>query len=349
MARRISYLPLSERPIPDMPAWIDEIGFLQQAGTKSFRTENTYRSALRLFADWLQTRKEEGYSLEEEWPLSPNQLTTAVVLKFRQWLLANRSRSTATTYISAIIGYLHYLDGLDRLPANIQLGKLQRQLSRVQVERNPAESVIDLEQARQQIPKIIAYYDNLPLPPQNDAFNRRLSLLRNRALVHTLYSTAARISEVLALNRSNVNNGLAEYTTITGKGDKSRTIHLRDYARKAIQAYLAERTDNNPALFIAHSRNARNARLSITSAHNIIKHAVKALNLHPSLSAHDFRHFRATQLLREGMPLEVVQEYLGHTDISTTRNIYAPLLGVRIVTEWLDQLDVPPSQATSQT
>ena len=96
---------------------------------------------------------------------------------------------------------------------------------------------------------------------------------------------------------------------------------------------------------MAHSRNAQHARLSITSAHKIVKKAVKALHLHDSLSAHDFRHFRATQLLREGMPLEVVQEFLGHADVSTTRNIYAPVLGVQVVTEWLDNMDVPPEEA----
>ncbi|MFN2141420.1 MAG: tyrosine-type recombinase/integrase, partial [Candidatus Promineifilaceae bacterium] len=127
-----------------------------------------------------------------------------------------------------------------------------------------------------------------------------------------------------------------------------RTIHMRNYARRAIQAYLAERTDANPALFVAHSRNAESARLSVTSAHNIVKRAVKALNLHPSLSAHDFRHFRATQLLREGMPLEVVQEYLGHADVSTTRNVYAPVLGVHIISEWLDNIDIAPEEAATR-
>jgi integrase/recombinase XerD len=100
-------------------------------------------------------------------------------------------------------------------------------------------------------------------------------------------------------------------------------------------------------LFIAHSRNARNARLSVTSAHNVVKRAVKALGLHEGISAHDFRHYRATQLLREGMPLEVVQEYLGHSDISTTRGVYAPVLGVHVVSEWLDNVDISPQEAAN--
>jgi integrase/recombinase XerD len=202
--------------------------------------------------------------------------------------------------------------------------------------------------ARQAMPRIVQYYDNLPLPPRNDRYNRRLSLLRDRALVGVLYSTAARLSEVVGLNRGTVDHGRARYATISGKGGRARTIHLRQYARATIRAYLNERRDSNPALFVAHSRNAKNARLSTTSAHNVVKKAVKALGLHESLSAHDFRHYRATQLLREGMPIEVVQEYLGHVDISTTRSIYAPVLGVHVVSEWLDNVDVSPDQAAAQ-
>lgn len=339
------YLPISERPLPEEPAWLQETSFLLEAGSKSLKTENTYRSGLRLFADWLQHYGRSGYSVEDPWPLAPDGLSTAVLLNFRTWLLSNRSRSTATTYMSAVIGYLNFLDGIDMLPEAVQLGKLQRQLARRQVERNQAETVIDLDQARQAIPRIVQYYDKLPLPPENDRYNRRLSLLRNRALVKVLYSTAARISEVVALNRNNVDYGRAQYAIITGKGSKPRTIHIRDYARQAITAYLSEREDGNPALFVAHSRNAENARLSVVSAHNVVKRAVKALRLHSSLSAHDFRHFRATQLLREGMPLEVVQEFLGHADVSTTRNIYAPVLGVHVVNEWLDNVDVSPEDA----
>ncbi|MFN2107211.1 MAG: tyrosine-type recombinase/integrase [Candidatus Promineifilaceae bacterium] len=347
-AKREYLLPLSGRPLPDRPAWIYENQFLIEAGSSSLKTEATYRSGLRLFADWIQYYKKNDYARDGEWPLSPDKLSTAVVLDFRTWLLANRSRSTATTYTAAIVGYLHYLDGLDALPDTVQLGKLQRQMARRHIERSQAETVIDLDLARQSIPLIVSYYDQLPLPPENDIYNRRLSLLRDRALVKVLYSTAARISEVVALSRYNVDHGRSEYATITGKGNKPRTIHMRNYARRAIQAYLAERTDANPALFVAHSRNAESARLSVTSAHNIVKRAVKALNLHPSLSAHDFRHFRATQLLREGMPLEVVQEYLGHADVSTTRNVYAPVLGVHIISEWLDNIDIAPEEAATR-
>ncbi|MCP4288454.1 MAG: tyrosine-type recombinase/integrase, partial [Gammaproteobacteria bacterium] len=107
--------------------------------------------------------------------------------------------------------------------------------------------------------------------------------------------------------------------------------------------------DTNPALFVSHSRNAKGARLSQSGAHNVVKKAVKAEGLEPSLSAHDFRHYRATQLLREGMPLEVVQELLGHADVSTTRGIYAPVLGVQVVRDWLDNMDTAPTSAIASS
>lgn len=345
MSRKETTLPISNRPVPEEPAWSDQDSFLREAGAQSLRTESTYRSGLRLFADWLQHFQKSGYNRKETWPLTPDRLTTDVILDYRNWLVANRSRSTVTTYMASIIGYLNFLDGYDKLPEAVQLGKLQRQMARRQIERNQAENVIDLDLARQDVPRIIAYYDSLPLPPENDRYNRRLSLLRDRAIVRMLYSTAARISEIVSLNRANVGNGRAEYATIVGKGNKGRTLHIRSYAREAVTAYLAERRDMNPALFVSHSRNSTSARLSITTVHNVVKRAVKAMNLHEGLSAHDFRHYRATQLLRAGMPLEVVQEFLGHADVTTTRNIYAPVLGVQVVTEWLDNLDVTPKDA----
>lgn len=348
MAKRVQKLTVSGRQIPNAPAWIMQESFLLEAGVSSLKTEITYRSSLRLFADWLQHFNKLKYDVEMEWPLSPEHLDTATILEFRNWLIQNKAKSTVTTYMAAVIGYLHYLDGMDNLPDGIQLGKLQRQMSRRKIERGQAETVIDLDLQRQSIPKIVGYYNELPLPAENDRYNRRLSLLRDRAVVTVLYSTAARISEVVSLNRRNVDEGRADQAMIVGKGNKARVLHLQEYAKKSIQAYLRERKDSKQALFVSHSQNSKGARLSVTSVHNLVKKAVKALRLHESLSAHDFRHYRATQLLREGMPLEVVQEYLGHADISTTRSIYAPVLGTEIVSEWLRNMDVKPEDAVKE-
>ncbi len=337
MKKHNKVLPVTGREIPDEHPFEDLRLFLHDAGANSPKTERTYRAGLRGFADWLQHTQRDGYTVNMPWPLSPASLSTAAVLTFRSWLLANKSVSTARTYTAAIVAYLYFLDGDDKLPEGVRLGKLVGQLKRRTVDRNQAAAVVDLDKARQVgIPGILAYYDEMPLPPENDRYNRRLSLLRNRVLVHVLYSTAARLSEVLSLNRVKVAGGHSDTATITGKGNRSRTLHLLPNVQRAIRAYLAERTDWNPALLVSHSNNSHGARLSESGANGIVKTAVKAQRLHASLSAHDFRHYRATQLLRDGIPLEVVQEYLGHADISTTRGIYAPVLGVQRVREWLD-------------
>ncbi|MEM7799158.1 MAG: tyrosine-type recombinase/integrase [Chloroflexota bacterium] len=337
-------LPLSKRVIPlDTPLWLHESEFLFKAGENSLKTETTYRSGLRLFADWLQHFKRNGYSVNDNWPISADHLNNDVLIGYRQWLLNNRSSKTATTYMAAMMSYLSFLEDKNELPQSVHLSKLQRQLRKRRSGKNAAETVVDLDEARQDIPKIIAYYSELPLPAENDKYNRRLSILRDRALVWTIFSTAARISEIAALNRPQGKREIPQFLLVTGKGNKTRTVHIRDYAQGPINAYLKERRDHNPALFVSHSRNSQNARITITSIHNVVKKAVRSLDLHPKLSAHDFRHYRASSLLRDGMPLEVLQEFLGHEDITTTRNIYAPLMGVQVIHEWLDNMDRKPS------
>jgi integrase len=174
----------------------------------------------------LQRSGRHNYTLETPWPLSPASLQTADVLAFRHWLLSNRSQTTACTYAAAVMSFLHFLDSIDHAPDGVQLGKLAQQLKRRGREQNQAAAVVDKDEARQAIPAVVAYYDQLPLPPENDAYNQRLSLLRDRALVNVLYATAARLSEVLSLNRSQVNHGRAATATITGKGRHARSLHL---------------------------------------------------------------------------------------------------------------------------
>jgi site-specific recombinase XerD len=356
MKNKPTPLPITKRLMPQIPAWQDENAFLLEAGANSVKTESAYRGALRFFADWVQQNRRTGYDLYETWPLAPDRLTAGTVLEFRRWLLDNRARATATSYTAAVMGYLYHLDGRDRLPPGLKIEKLQRQLNRGSIRPNQAQHVGDLDVVRQDMPRIVEYYDRMPLPPKNDPYNGYLTLLRDRALVNVLYSTAARISEVVSLDRAGLESNqnhtidrrINRYVLVVGKRNKGRTLYVQDYARGAIADYLAERTDRNPALFVSHSRNSLNARLQIRTVHEVIKRAVRALNLDKRLSAHDFRHYRATQLLRAGVPLEVIQEILGHASIGTTRNIYAPLLGIGVVSDWLDRVETTPEEALDQ-
>ena len=83
MSRRTNTLPISNRPLPQGSVWLDEERYLLEAGINSHKTMSGYRSALRLFADWLQHFRKENYSTDEPWPLSPEHLTTELLLDFR--------------------------------------------------------------------------------------------------------------------------------------------------------------------------------------------------------------------------------------------------------------------------
>ena len=64
-------------------------------------------------------------------------------------------------------------------------------------------------------------------------------------------------------------------------------------------------------------------------------------------AVHILRHSAATALLEAGANIREVQEFLGHSDISTTRSVYAPVLGVHVVSEWLDNVDITPEEAAN--
>ena len=152
-----------------------------------------------------------------------------------------------------------------------------------------------------------------------------------------LFFTAARVSEVVSINRNQVEDGQLKII-ITGKGNKSRTIHIDEHTQTYIQQYLAARPaqrqtdDGKPeALFLPHSRNTSSKRLTANQVGRFVKRLFKSLGLHPDLSPHDIRHFRALELLRKGLPLVIIQEMLGHASIKTTRDIYAPVLGADLV------------------
>ena len=101
---REAKLPLTGRSIPkDRPIWLHESEFLFRSGENSLKTEQTYRSGLRMFADWIQHFKKAGYSIEDDWPISVAQVDNELLIQHRQWLLANRSAKTTQTYMAGVL------------------------------------------------------------------------------------------------------------------------------------------------------------------------------------------------------------------------------------------------------
>ncbi len=297
--------------------------FLATIQTK--RTADTYAWALNAFRRFVGDRAKdnEGDDEEEARACPTDQLEDDVLEEFYYWLAEQyKSQQTARTYLSAVRRFLGWLDARELLGEGFQLSKAQNRLKAAQGNRR----TIPYKHRRvdPELPALVSYYDKLPLPEGDDRLSRleRLKILRARAIVHTLYASGGRVSEVASLTREMALDGRLDEVHLVGKGGQSRVILLTPEAMQAISAYVAERDDNFPGLFISHGR-GYGSQLGRGTIWAEVKKAVKMLGLHHSTSPHSFRHFRATQLLNEGMPLESVQAYLGHQDISTTRKVYA--------------------------
>jgi integrase/recombinase XerD len=141
-----------------------------------------------------------------------------------------------------------------------------------------------------------------------------------------LYSTGARVSEVVGINLNDISESVIGGESIwvlklRGKGGKERIVPLGSYAKSAIDDYLVRcrpsllKKLNEGALFL----NARGTRLSRVSAWEIVKKAALKSGLTARVTPHIFRHSYATHLLDGGADIRVVQELLGHASVTTTQ------------------------------
>lgn len=201
------------------------------------------------------------------------------------------------------------------------LRSLFRYLIRVgQLEVNPAEDV-RAPKLPKHLPRVLTKDDagalmEFPGDQGRDA-------LRDRAILETLYSTGARVSELVGMNSGDISRseGLVR---VRGKGGKERVIPLGSMALGAIDAYHAQapggthqsarRSSEAMPIF----RNSRGGRLTTRTIARIVAKYSRQLTggtIHP----HILRHSFATHLLDEGADLRAIQEMLGHVSLSTTQ------------------------------
>ena len=141
--------------------------------------------------------------------------------------------------------------------------------------------------------------------------------LRDRAIVEMLYSTGARVGELVALDLDEVVDG--ELVRLRGKGGKERVVPIGSYARAALDSYLVRTRPylvargGTPALFL----NSRGGRLSRQSVWALLSELGAETGV--SVSPHSLRHSFATHLLEGGADVRVVQELLGHASVATTQ------------------------------
>jgi integrase/recombinase XerD len=152
--------------------------------------------------------------------------------------------------------------------------------------------------------------------------------VRDQAMLELLYSSGARVSELIGINLNDLStietdDGIITTLKLRGKGSKERIVPLGSFAAKAIENYLvrvrpelgAKSSKATAALFL----NSRGSRISRQSAWQMVLDAAEAAGVTEHVSPHVFRHSYATHLLDGGADIRVVQELLGHASVTTTQ------------------------------
>ncbi len=243
--------------------------------------------------------------------------------------------------VNTIRGFLAHLDEFGYSPATTArkiatLRSFYKWLHKQgRIAANPMTLIRTPKQTKR-LPKAISveHVDKLLSMPDN----RDTLGARDRAILETLYSTGVRVSELVELNRSDLDH--AEQTLrIRGKGKRERIVPLGTHALAANRHYMTllepdprfkklreqSMVETHIPLFV----NKNGGRLSSRSVRRKLDKYLRMANLDPTISPHTLRHSFATHLLDNGADLRSVQELLGHQSLSTTQ-IYTHLTAGRM-------------------
>ena len=144
--------------------------------------------------------------------------------------------------------------------------------------------------------------------------------IRDKVMMELLYATGIRVSELISMNTINVNSEMG-FITVVGKGQKERIIPITDYVAELLQEYIVDirinllKDKDTDALFLTNRGNS----FTRQGVWKMIKKYILLSGISKNVTPHTFRHTFATHLIENGADLRIVQELLGHTDISTTQ------------------------------
>ena len=241
--------------------------------------------------------------------LKPEEITADLVREYRLWLNRyvnqkgdNLSILTQSYHLIALRNFLIYLQDRD---------------------------IKSLEPTKVKLPKTIKKQVTFLELDEIKCLLAEISLaneagLRDFAIVQLLFSAGLRVSEIVALNRDQINLKRGEFM-VRGKGAKDRPVFISQSATQALLNYLETRQDNLSPLFISYSKNCVQSqdgnyrRLTVRSIERLIAKYAKLAGITKDVSPHTMRHSFATDLLINGADIRSVQSMLGHSSIATTQ------------------------------
>lgn len=284
-----------------LPELIDQfLEYLEIEKNCSKLTIRDYRHYLEIFEKWMAS------SLPEK---SVKDLDLPTIRKYRVFL-ANRAddkgltlkRVTQNYYVIALRSFLRFL-----IKNDVQT----LEPSKIDLPKTESRSLKFLE--RDQVDRLVTAADT-----------SKTEGTRDRAILELLFSTGLRVSELVKLNRDQINLERREFGVI-GKGGRARIVFVSERAAEWIKRYLEKREDVFKPLFIRYSGKViednlgERMRLTPRSIERIVKKYVRQAGIPVDATVHTLRHSFATDLLTNGADIRSVQEMLGHKNIATTQ------------------------------
>ncbi len=256
----------------------------------SENTRKAYAADLAMFVEYLRNRKIR----------SLNSVTRRHILDY---LLQEKDRGLSTSSISRRL---------------VSIKVFFRYLQQEGLLTNDVAEAMESPKLWKVLPDVLTYKEvsrMLDAPDPKTRFG-----LRDRAMLETFYGTGLRVSELAGLTMEDLHLD-ERYVRCMGKGRKERVVPLGEAARDCLRHYLDE---GRPAF--TGGRESRYVFLTVRKKPfsrkglwKLIKHYAKEAGIMKNVTPHTLRHSFATHLLANGAPLRVIQEMLGHADISTTQ------------------------------
>lgn len=305
----------------------DSIAELISNSYENEATQNSRRNSLKRFQEFLRERMGHEPTTDE--------IYDNVLVDFKAWLFKRGVKGrSAQTYVAGVKAWLENALTRNLLPSSFSFDKakiLYKRTGKATYHHHPPEYF-------DKVGKLIAHLSVHPVMDEARPKGKYIYLaeMRNRAFALFLYATAARQTTARTLKLSQVldeKGDIREAIHARGKRDKDLllVVEMED-ARVALKQYLDARKtirpDNSPYVFISHDHNYGEP-IERSTAFDIIKSAAKEIGL--DYSPHDIRHAGAVYMLNNGVPLDVVSAWLGHSNLTVTNEVYAQHKQVELV------------------
>lgn len=192
-------------------------------------------------------------------------------------------------------------------------------------------AIIDMPKKRESLPSVLTFEEVEALLEQPNT--KKDEGIRDKAMLEIMYSSGLRVSELLNLQLRQVNIDLGILKVI-GKGNKERIVPIGDFAKEYLMLYIQHirgRFDIHKSKFVF--LNKQGIPLTRQFFWKSVKKYSKNAGIEINVTPHTLRHSFATHLLENGLDLRMVQEMLGHTNISTTQ-IYTHVSSKRILSAY---------------